>query len=113
VVQWLSREYTSRSLGLRLLYNPNLVPENAGYYILPESGDLLTGRIRIVMGEFVSCLPNALNYLTCAFAEQDSGSIGKQTGPTVARQKPAGTHELRELPKGDMQQQDHHLVGIP
>jgi len=58
--------------------DPNLVPERAGYHILPESFDPITGQIRIVMGEFASCLRNALNYLTCALAEQDSGSIGKR-----------------------------------
>src|SRR6266852_1868559 len=69
-LEWL-REYAVHP-------DPKIVPENAGYYILPESGDLFAGKIRIVMGEFASCLRNALNYLTCALAEQDSGSIGKQ-----------------------------------
>src|SRR5260370_13168350 len=58
--------------------DPNLVADNLGYYFAPESGDNITTRIRIVIGEFASCLRNSLNYFACTVAEQDSGSVGKQ-----------------------------------
>jgi hypothetical protein len=58
--------------------DPDLIPEKTGYYVLPESGDLFAGKLRLIIGEFASCLRNALNYVTCALAEKDSGSIGKQ-----------------------------------
>jgi hypothetical protein len=50
----------------------NLSASNAGYYFLPQSGDLFAAKVRVVVGECASCLRNALNYLTCAVAEQDS-----------------------------------------
>jgi hypothetical protein len=53
--------------------DPDRLATNSGYYIAPESGDIFTAKVRIVIGEFASCLRNALNYLTCAVAEQDSG----------------------------------------
>lgn len=52
--------------------NANLAADNAGYYFLPQSGDLFAAKVRVVIGECASCLRNALNYLTCAVAEQDS-----------------------------------------
>ncbi len=54
--------------------DPDRFASKDGFYFLPESGDLFTAKIRIIMGEFTSCLRNALNYLACALAEQDSGS---------------------------------------
>jgi hypothetical protein len=69
-LEWL-RKYVSHP-------DPNLRPENSGYYILPESGDLFAGKMRILMGEFASCLRNALNYATCTLAEQDSGRLGRR-----------------------------------
>lgn len=53
--------------------DPKLLAHNRGFYIVPESGDYIAGKIRIVIGEFASCQRNGLNYLTCAVAEQDSG----------------------------------------
>ena len=69
-LNWLRKHavHPSRELGA----------ESSGYYILAESGDLFAGKIRIVMGEFASCLRNALNYATCTLAERDSGAIGRQ-----------------------------------
>jgi hypothetical protein len=40
--------------------------------------DSLTTKIRVRIGEFTNSLRNSLNYLACAFAEQDSGSVGNQ-----------------------------------
>jgi hypothetical protein len=56
----------------------NISAENMGYYVIPSAGDAFAGKIKIVIGEHVGSLRNALNYLTCAVAEQDSGRIGKQ-----------------------------------
>jgi len=59
--------------------NPDLVPADKGRYIGEASYDFwVAAEIRIHVGEFAGTLRNALNYLTCAFAEQDSGRIGKQ-----------------------------------
>lgn len=55
--------------------DPNLFAENEGFNFVEGSGDLFAAKIRIVVSEFASCLRNALNYLTCALAEQDSGSV--------------------------------------
>ncbi|SRR6266404_240787 len=52
----------------------DLIPKKLGFYIAEESFDLYVGRIRIVLGEYTSCLRNALNYPTCALAEQESKS---------------------------------------
>jgi hypothetical protein len=54
--------------------DPNLFADKEGYAFLPESGDIFGAKVRIVVGEFASCLRNVLNYLTCALAEQDSGA---------------------------------------
>ncbi len=50
----------------------NLVPEQIGFHIVESSGDRFTGKVRIVIGEFATCLRNALNYATMIVAEQDS-----------------------------------------
>jgi hypothetical protein len=55
--------------------DPNIFAHNRGVYILPESGNILASKIAIVAGEFASCHRNALNYLTCAVAQQDSGAV--------------------------------------
>jgi hypothetical protein len=81
--------------------DPNLIPEKAGYYISPESGDIYTGTIRIVIGEFASSLRNALNYLTCALTEQDSGRVGKKV-----------QFPIESSPKGFWYHRDTYLEGI-
>ena len=58
---------------------PDISASNEGFHILEESGDIFAAKIRIVVGEFASCLRNALNYLTCALAEQESGAAAANT----------------------------------
>jgi hypothetical protein len=55
--------------------DPDRFASKEGFYFVEGSGDIFTAKIIIVIGEFASCLRNALNYLTCALAEQDSGSV--------------------------------------
>src|ERR1700733_12351109 len=55
--------------------DPDRFASKEGFNFVEGSGDLFTAKILIVIGEFASCLRNALNYLTCALAEQDSGSV--------------------------------------
>jgi hypothetical protein len=55
--------------------DPDRFASKEGFSFVEGSGNLFTARILIVIGEFASCLRNALNYLTCALAEQDSGSV--------------------------------------
>src|SRR5579875_104163 len=57
--------------------NPDLVPEKDGW-IVEEPMDIFGGNVRIRIGDFAATLRNALNYLACLFAEQDSGSVGKR-----------------------------------
>lgn len=52
----------------------NLVPEKFGYQILEDSGDVHVGKMRVVIGEYATCLRNALNYATMIMAEQETGS---------------------------------------
>lgn len=57
---------------------PDLAVKNEGNRIISESSfDFTVANITLTIGEFASCLRNALNYLTCAVAEQDSGRVGK------------------------------------
>jgi len=58
--------------------DPNLVAGNSGYYIAPNSGDIFAAEARLTIGDCAGRLRNALNYLTCTVAEQDSGRIGRQ-----------------------------------
>ena len=44
---------------------------------LPESFDMITAKVRIVIGEFANALRSALNQITYALAEQHSGKVGK------------------------------------
>jgi hypothetical protein len=57
--------------------DPNLIPEKHGW-IVEESFDVFGANLRIRIGECASSLRNALNYLMCVFAEQDSKRVGKQ-----------------------------------
>lgn len=81
--------------------DPDLASNNLGYYFLPESGDIFTTNIRIVIGEFASCLRNSLNYFTCAVAEQDSGSVGKRV-----------QFPIESCPKSFTGHRDSYLKGI-
>jgi hypothetical protein len=56
----------------------DLIPANEGIYVVQTSFDVATAKIRIVIGEYASCLRNSLNYLTCAVADQDSSRVGKR-----------------------------------
>lgn len=55
--------------------DPDRFAGKHGVYFVEGSGDIFTAKIVIVVGEFASCLRNALNYLTCVLAQQDSGSV--------------------------------------
>src|SRR5208282_6765353 len=55
--------------------NPDLVANKTGYYITPESGDIFAAQVRIIIGECVSCMRNALNYATSIVSEQDSKAV--------------------------------------
>jgi len=53
-----------------------VITHESEIYTLQESFDKITINIRIRIGECANSFRNALNYMTCAFAQQDSGSIG-------------------------------------
>src|ERR1700683_1654192 len=53
-----------------------VVANHPDVHTLPESFDGITTNIRIRIGECANSFRNALNYMTCAIAEQDSGAIG-------------------------------------
>ncbi len=82
--------------------DPNLSAEKEGFYFVPESGDIFAAKIRIVVGEFASCLRNALNYLTCALAEQESGVCANSV-----------QFPLESSPESFGQNRTRYLRGIP
>lgn len=83
--------------------NPNLSANKEGFYFTPESGDIFAAQVRIIVGEFASCLRNALNYLTCALFEQENAgcvSYGVQ-------------FPLESSPDGFRKKRSTYLRGIP
>lgn len=57
--------------------DPDRFASKEGFYFVEGSGDIFTARVVIIVGEFASCLRNALNYLTCALVEEKGGSASK------------------------------------
>src|SRR5262249_34879611 len=53
-------------------------------HTLEESFNIITTDIRIRIGECANSFRNALNYMTCALAEQDSGTIGNNVQFPIA-----------------------------
>ena len=83
--------------------DPDLSADKEGFYFLPESGDIFAAKVRIVVGEFANCLRNALNYLTCALAEQENkGSVSRSV-----------QFPLESSPDGFRKNRARYLSGIP
>jgi hypothetical protein len=57
-------------------HDGRVIPNEPDVHVLEESFDVIVTNIRIRIGECANSFRNALNYMTCAIAEQDSGHIG-------------------------------------
>lgn len=65
--------------------DPDLSADKTGWVIAEESFDIHVGDIRIRFGECAGSMRNALNYLVCILAEQDSGRVGKHVQFPIER----------------------------
>ncbi len=79
----------------------NLTADDLNPRISDQSFNIITMNIQIRIGECATSMRNALNYLTCAFAELDSGSVGNQV-----------QFPIEDTPKGFASRRDSFLEGI-